>query len=193
MDIKAIYQKRNLSKPHPGHKIYPYLLRGVPIERANHVWSCDITYVPMMRGFMYLIAVIDWHTRFVLSWRLSNTLTTDFCVKAVAEAFDKYGQPEIFNTDQGAHGGNRCFTSDAFLGLLLDRKVRISMDGRGRALDNVFIERLWRTVKYEHIYLYAYEDGLTLHRGLDAYFHKYNHRRRHQNLQYKTPAMLYLP
>jgi putative transposase len=186
MDIQAIYQKPDLSKPHPSHTKYPYLLRGLQIDRPNHVWSCDITYIPMKKGFMYLIAVIDWYSRYVLSWELSNSMTADFCIRAVCEAFNKYGSPEIFNTDQGSQ-----FTSNAFLDALRVQPLRISMDGRGRALDNIFIERLWRTIKYEHIYLYSYEDGLTLHRGLRQYFEKYNTKRRHQSLEYKTPSMVY--
>lgn len=187
MDIHAIYQKPNLSAPAAGHEIYPYLLRGVFANRPNHIWSCDITYIPMARGFMYLFAVMDWYTRFVLAWSLSNTLSTDFCLQAVRSAFKHYGCPAVFNTDQGSQ-----FTSKVFLDMLREQPLQISMDGKGRAIDNVFIERLWRTVKYEHIYLHVYEDGKTLHKGLTDFFRKYNHQRRHQKLDYKTPAELYL-
>lgn len=157
MDIQAIYPKKNLSKPAPGHKIYPYLLRGLAIDRPNQVWSTDITYVRMLKGFMYLCVIMDWYSRYVLSWRLSNSLDAGFCVEALEEALSLGIRPEIFNSDQGSQ-----FTSDAFTGVLLNNGIRISMDGRGRALDNVFVERLWRTVKQEHIYLYEYEDGLGL-------------------------------
>lgn len=187
MGLEAVYPKPNLSKPAEGHQIYPYLLRGVPIESRNHVWSTDITYIPMATGFLYLCAIIDWHSRFVLSWRLSNTLLVDFCLDALQEALDRWGKPRIFNTDQGSQ-----FTSPRFLAPLKDAEVQISMDSKGRALDNIFVERLWRTVKYEHVYLHAYSDGLTLHRGLTKYFQGYNYQRKHQSLGYQTPAQWYI-
>jgi putative transposase len=187
LDIKTIYPKANLSKRDKAHKIYPYLLRNIPITKGKQVYSTDITYVPMAKGFMYLVAVIDWHSRFILSWRLSNTLTTDFCIEAVSEAFDKYGKPEFFNTDQGAQ-----FTANDFIELLKSAEVKISMDGKGRALDNVFIERFWRTIKREHIYLYVYENGRDLFNGLSQYFEFYNLRRKHQSLNDKTPNHIFL-
>ena len=185
MGIQAIYPRPNTSKRVSEHKIYPYLLRNVRIERVNQVWSSDITYVPLPSGFMYLVAVIDWHSRFVLSWQLSNTLETDFCVAALELAF-KYGQPDIFNTDQGAQ-----FTANAFTAPLLARNIRISMDGRGRALDNIFVERLWRSVKYEDIYIKKYDSVVALRGGLETYFHFYNYQRPHQSLAYDTPAERY--
>jgi putative transposase len=187
LDICTIYPKENLSKRNKAHKIYPYLLRNVPITEGKKVFSTDITYVPMAKGFMYLVAVIDWYSRFILSWRLSNTMTTDFCLEAVEEAFEKYGKPEFFNTDQGSQ-----FTSNDFINLLLKAEVKISMDGKGRALDNIFIERFWRTIKREHIYLYAYEDGLELYKGLSQYFNFYNNHRKHQALNYQTPSHVFL-
>jgi len=171
---------------HPGHKVYPYLLRNVEILRPNHVWSTDITYVPLEEGFMYLTAVIDWFSRHVLSWRLSNTLAETFCCEALDEALQNFGRPEIFNTDQGSQ-----FTSLAFTGRLLTQGIAISMDGRGRALDNVFIERLWRSVKYENIYLMCYASPLALERGLTDYFEFYNYERPHQSLDYQTPWAVY--
>lgn len=187
MGLEAVYPKPNLSKPTEGHQIYPYLLRGVSIEARNHVWSTDITYIPMAAGFLYLCAVIDWHSRFVLSWRLSNTLLVDFCLDALQEALERWGKPRIFNTDQGSQ-----FTSPRFLAPLKAAEIQISMDSKGRALDNIFVERLWRTVKYEHVYLHAYPDGLTLHRGLTKYFQLYNYQRKHQSLDYQTPAQWYI-
>lgn len=186
MGLEAVGPKSNLSKPQPGHTIYPYLLRGVQIDRVNQVWSTDITYVPMASGFMYLCAVIDWYSRFILSWRLSNTLLADFCVDALQEALTKWGKPEIFNTDQGSQ-----FTSHLFLSPLIDNEIKISMDGKGRALDNIFIERFWRTIKYEHIYLRAYSDGRELQEGLSNYFRFYNQDRKHQSLGYQTPSSWY--
>jgi putative transposase len=186
MGICAIYPKENLSKRNLAHKIYPYLLRNVPITHSKKVYSTDITYIPMAKGFMYLTAVIDWYSRYILSWRLSNTLTTEFCLEAVQEAFDKYGTPEIFNTDQGSQ-----YTSNDFIELLKNHEVRISMDGRGRALDNIFIERFWRSIKREHIYLYAYENGSDLYKGLSQYFDYYNNKRKHQALEYKTPNQIF--
>ncbi len=186
MGICAIYPKENLSKRNLAHKIYPYLLRNVPITHTRKVYSTDITYVPMEKGFMYLTAVIDWYSRYILAWRLSNTLTTDFCIEAVEEAFTKFGTPEIFNTDQGSQ-----YTSNDFIDLLKKSQVKISMDGKGRALDNIFIERFWRTIKREHIYLYAYENGANLYKGLSQYFDYYNNRRKHQSLKYKTPNQIF--
>lgn len=185
--IEAHYPKPNLSRPAAGHKVYPYLLRGVRIERINQVWSTDITYIPMRSGFLYLVAVMDWHSRFVLSWELSNTMETAFCLEAQQQAF-RFGQPEIWNSDQGAQ-----FTAAELLAPLQARGVSISMDGRGRALDNVFIERLWRSLKYELIYPGDFQNGTDLRAALESYFRFYNHERPHQSLAYKTPAALYLP
>ena len=181
MGLEAIYPKMNLSKRNQAHKIYPYLLSDLVITRAGQVWSTDITYVRMAKGFMYLVAVIDWYSRYVLSWRLSNTLETDFCVDALKEAL-LLGTPDIFNTDQGCQ-----FTSQDFTKVLQDRGIQISMDGRGRALDNVFVERLWRSVKYEDIYLKEYREVPELRTGLKSYFKFYNTVRPHQSLEYQTP------
>jgi len=191
MGLEAVGPKPNLSKPQPGHTIYPYLLRGVVIDRPNQVWSTDITYVPMAKGFLYLCAIIDWFSRFILSWRLSNTLLADFCVDALEESLTKWGQPEIFNTDQGSQ-----FTSHNFLKPLIGNEIKISMDSKGRALDNIFIEWFWPvrrcgTIKHEHLYLNAYADGGSLHQGLTNYFRFYNHDRKHQSLGYQTPAEWY--
>jgi putative transposase len=183
--IEALYPKPNLSRPAPGHEVYPYLLRNVAILRPNQVWSTDITYVPMQGGFLYLVAVMDWFSRFVLSWELSNTLETEFCL-AAQEAALRFGQPEIWNSDQGSQ-----FTSADFLAPLKQRGIAISMDGRGRALDNVFIERLWRSLKYELIYPGDFPSGADLIPALDRYFTFYNHRRPHQALAYRTPADLF--
>ncbi len=185
LGIEALYPKPQLSRPVSGHEIYPYLLRGVSIERPNPVWSTDITYIPMHGGFLYLVAVMDWFTRFVLSWELSNTMEAGFCLSALEAAF-RFGQPEIWNSDQGSQ-----FTSAEFLAPLKKRGVRISMDGRGRALDNVFIERLWRSLKYELIYPGDFPSGLELYPALDRYIHFYNHQRPHQALGYRTPADLF--
>jgi putative transposase len=185
LGIEALYPKPNLSRPAPGHQIYPYLLRGVSIERPNQVWSTDITYLPMRGGFLYLVAVMDWFSRFVLSWELSNTMDSTFCLSALDAAF-RFGQPEIWNSDQGSQ-----FTSADFLAPLKKRGITISMDGRGRALDNVFIERLWRSLKYELIYPGDFQSGLDLFPALDGYFNFYNHRRLHQALGYRTPAELF--
>lgn len=185
MGLEALFPGPSTSQPHPEHKVYPYLLRGLEITRPMQVWSTDITYVPMPRGFMYLTAVLDWYSRYVLAWQLSNTLDVSFCLEALERALAQ-GRPEIFNTDQGAQ-----FTSPKFTGRLGEAGVRISMDGRGRALDNVFVERLWRSVKYEDIYLKAYEDGQTLRTGLASYFRFYNHERFHQSLNYLTPAQVH--
>jgi putative transposase len=185
MGLEAIYPKPRLSTPGKGHKIYPYLLRGVQVERPDQVWSTDITYVPMISGFMYLAAVIDWYSRYVIAWRLSNTLDGSFCTEMLEEAL-RGGRPEVFNTDQGAQ-----FTATAFTGRLEAAGVAVSMDGRGRALDNVFVERLWRSVKYEDIYVRGYEAVPDLHRGLGRYFGFYNDERLHQSLGYRTPAAVY--
>ena len=186
MDIQTLYPKRNLSKRHPDHQVFPYLLRNVPITHVRQVYSTDITYVPMAKGFMYLTAVIDWHSRFILAWRLSNTLNTDFCLQVVQEAFEKYGTPDIFNTDQGCQ-----YTSKDFVNLIKDHKVKLSMDGKGRALDNVYIERAWRNTKQEHIYIYAHETGSDLHKGLSQYYNFYNYKRKHQSLNDKTPSEIF--
>jgi len=185
MGLKAIYRRPMTSKPAPGHQIYPYLLSGMKITRPNQVWAADITYIPMARGFLYLVAIIDWYSRYVLSWRLSNTLDAGFCVEALKEALKK-GRPDIFNTDQGAQ-----FTSETFIGFLEQHGVRISMDGRGSYNDNLFIERLWRSVKYEEAYLKAYQDGREARIGLGNYFRFYNTERPHQALGYRTPAEVY--
>ena len=182
MDIQAIYPRRSSSAPDKGHTRYPYLLRNLPITHVNQVWSADITYVPLLHGFMYLVAVIDWHSRYVLAWRLSNTLDGIFCLEALRQALSK-GRPKIFNTDQGAQ-----FTADAFTACLLTAGIQVSRDGRGRAIDNVFSERLWRSVKYENIYLQQYETARQLRDGLSEYFNFYNYERPHQSLSYRTPA-----
>ena len=186
MGVEAVYPKPNTSKPHPEHKIYPYLLRNLEINRPNQVWASDITYIPLRRGFMYLVAVMDWYSRKVLAWRLSNTLDADFCVSALEEAISLYGSPEIFNTDQGSQ-----FTSQTFTKTLEDSSIQISMDGRGRFQDNIFIERLWWTVKYQYLYLHAFNDGVELRRGLDDWFRFYNQDRFHQSLDDKTPDEVY--
>jgi putative transposase len=185
MGIEAIYPKRRTTWPAPGHQIYPYLLRNVAITRPDQVWSSDITYVPMRHGFLYLVAVMDWYSRYVLSWRLSNTLTGSFCIEALDEALGPR-QPEIFNSDQGSQ-----FTATAFTSRLETHGVAISMDGRGRAIDNVFIERLWRSVKYEDVYLKDYVDGWQAEASLAAYFRFYNNERIHQALGYRTPGEVY--
>jgi putative transposase len=185
MGLESVFPKRNLSKPHPDHPVYPYLLRGVEVTRTNQVWSMDITYVKLKRGFVYLAAVIDWHSRYVLSFKLSNTLTPDFCVEALNEAL-QYGTPEISNTDQGGQ-----FTSREFIGVLKKNNIQISMDGRGRAIDNIFVERLWRSVKYENVYLKGYETIPDAEKGLKEYFEFYNLNRKHQSLGYKTPWLVY--
>lgn len=182
MGLQAIYRVPKTSTPHPEHKIYPYLLRKVAITEANHVWCADITYIPMQKGFLYLVAVMDWATRHVLSWRLSNTMDADFCV----EAIDLYGPPKIFNTDQGSQ-----FTSGDFIEVLTDAKVDISMDGRGRYLDNIFIERLWRSLKYEAIYLHEMDDGFTARRVISDWIDFYNTIRPHSSLDGATPNEAY--
>jgi putative transposase len=186
MGIMALYQKPRLSVPHPDHKVYPYLLRGVEISRANHCWAADITYLPMARGFCYLVAIMDWASRRVMAWRLSNTLDASFCTEALEEAIMKYGTPEIFNTDQGSQ-----FTSEAFTEILDTHSIRISMDSRGRWMDNVFVERLWRSVKYEEVYLKSYSTLAEARRELAGYFEFYNERRRHQGLDDRTPDEVY--
>jgi putative transposase len=186
MGIEALYVKPRISLAHPAHVKYPYLLRGLEITRANHVWATDITYIPMAKGFCYLVAIMDWTSRMVLSWRLSNTLDSSFSVDALEEAISKYGCPEIFNTDQGSQ-----FTAEAFTDALRSRGIAISMDGKGRWMDNVFIERLWKSVKYEDIYLKGYASMAEVKKGLAAYFVFYNEKRWHQNFDRKTPAMVY--
>ena len=186
MCIEALYRRPNTSKPAPGHKIYPYLLGGLAVERPNQVWAMDITYIPMARGFVYLAAVIDWSTRRVLAWRLSTTMEVDFCLEAVEEALATYGRPEIFNTDQGSQ-----FTSAAFTGLLLANKIAISMDGRGSWRDNVFVERLWRSVKYEEVYLRAYDSVGDARASLGRYLAFYNAIRPHSSLDARTPDNAY--
>ena len=185
MGLKAIYRHPRTSEATPGHRIYPYLLEGMEITRPNQVWAADITYIPMARGFLYLVTIMDWYSRYVISWRLSNTLDADFCVEALEEAL-RGGRPDIFNTDQGSQ-----FTSEAFTELLKQHGVRISMDGKGRYRDNIFVERLWRTVKYEEVYLKAYQDGRDARNGLREYFRFYNNLRPHQALGYRTPAEVF--
>jgi putative transposase len=185
MGLEAIYPKPRLSQAGKGHRVFPYLLRGVTVARPDQVWSTDITYVPLATGFMYLAAILDWYSRYVIAWRLSNTLDGAFCLEMLEEALGG-GQPEIFNTDQGVQ-----FTAAAFTQRVQAAGVQMSMDGRGRCLDNVFVERLWRTVKYEDIYLYCYEGVAELQQGLQRYFRFYNEERLHQSLGYRTPATVY--
>jgi putative transposase len=182
MGLEAIYQKPNTSKGHPAHKVYPYLLRDLVIERPNQVWCADITYIPMARGFVYLVAVMDWFSRRVLAWRLSITLEADFCVDALQDALARHGKPEIFNTDQGVQ-----FTSADFVAVLESRSIRISMDGKGRFLDNIFIERLWRSLKYEEVFIKAYGSVSEARRGIGGWLSFYNEERPHQALGYRTP------
>lgn len=186
MGISAVYPRPRTSKPHPEHRVYPYLLRDLVIDHPNQVWCADVTYIPMRRGFMYLVAIMDWHSRRVLSYRLSNTLDADFCVEALREALLRYGAPAIFNSDQGAQ-----FTSQAFTAVLLEHGVRISMDGRGRYLDNIFIERLWWSLKYECVYLNEYADAHELFRGISGWFTFYNTKRGHSALGGHTPDDAY--
>ena len=186
MGLSPIYQRPRTSDPHPSHRIYPYLLRKLEIERPNHVWCADITYIPMRRGFLYLVAIMDWATRKVLAWKLSNTMDAGFCVDALKEALSRFGRPEIFNTDQGSQ-----FTGFDFTAVLRDAEIRISMDGRGRWMDNVFIERLWRSLKYECVYLNAFETGSELRAGLGRWITYYNTRRPHSGLAGQTPAEAY--
>ena len=185
MGLKAVYRRPKTSLLAPGHNIYPYLLSGLKITRPNQVWAADITYIPMARGFLYLVVIIDWYSRYVLSWKLSNTLDADFCVEALEDALKK-GKPEIFNTEQGSQ-----FTGEAFTGFLKQHGIRISMDGKGSYNDNLFIERLWRSVKYEEVYLKAYQDGREARIGLGNYFRFYNTERPHQTHGYRTPAEVY--
>jgi putative transposase len=184
MGLAAIYPRPRTSGPAPGHRIYPYLLRGLSIERVHQVWAADITYIPMARGFLYLVAVMDWVSRYVLAWRLSNVLEASFCIEALQAAL-RQGRPEIFNTDQGSQ-----FTDEGFTGVLRAHQIAISMDGRGRFADNIFVERLWRSVKYEEVYLKAYDSVAQARRGIGAYFEFYNHQRLHQALGYRTPRQV---
>ena len=186
MGLAAIYRRPRTSQPVPGHKVYHYLLCGVEINRVNQAWTADITYIPMAKGFLYVVAIMDWYSRYVLSWRVSNTLEADFCVDALEEALSK-GKPEVFNTDQGSQ-----FTSEAFTGLLEQHGVRVSMDGKGRYTDNLFIERLWRSLKYEEVYLKAYTGGRDARIGIGEYFRFYNTERPHQALEYQTPAEVFI-
>jgi len=186
MGWEALYPKKRTSRPDKAHRVFPYLLRGLTIDRPNQVWAADITYIPMCKGFLYLVAIVDWASRAVLAWRLSNTLEADFCVEALEEALTRYGRPEIFNTDQGAQ-----FTAESFLTVLEQHRIRISMDGKGRWRDNVFVERLWRSVKYEEVYLRAYETVVEARTSLANYFEFYNHERGHQSLNRRTPWQVY--
>ena len=186
MGIEAVYRRPNTSKPAPGHKIYPYLLRGIAVERPNQAWAMDITYVPMARGFVYLAAVVDWFSRRVLSWRVSITMEVEFCLEAVEEALATHGRPEIFNTDQGSQ-----FTSAAFTGMLLDNAIAISMDGKGAWRDNVFVERLWRSVKYEEVYLKAYDSVGEARASIGRYLDFFNRKRPHSSLDARTPDRAY--
>jgi putative transposase len=186
MGLESVAPKPNTSKPNQEHPVYPYLLRGLPISRPNQVWATDITYIPLARGSAYLVAIMDWHSRRVLSWRLSNTMNVSFCIEALQEALSRFGRPEIFNSDQGSQ-----FTSADFTAVLLGAGVKISMDGKGRCIDNVFVERLWRSLKYEDIYLKAYTNLVEARAGIGRYFHFYNTRRSHQALGHQTPAAFY--
>lgn len=185
MGLKAIYRRPRTSQPGTDNKIYPYLLKGLKITRPNQVWAADITYIPMQKGFLYLVVIMDWYSRYILAWRLSNTLESDFCVEALKEALQK-GQPEIFNTDQGSQ-----FSSQEFVAVLESRGIKVSMDGSGRYIDNLFIERLWRTLKYEEVYLKAYQDATVARAEITKYIRFYNAERPHQSLGYKTPAQEY--
>lgn len=186
MGLKAVFAGPNTSKPHPEDKIYPYLLRDMAINRVNQVWSADITYIRLSQGFAYLVVIMDWHSRYILSWRISNTLDNSFCIEALEEALNKYGNPEIFNSDQGSQ-----FTSEDFINVLSSRNISISMDGKGNVFDNIFVERLWRTVKYENVYLNNYQNIPETRNGLEKYFEFYNKERFHQALDYKTPWDIY--
>ena len=186
MGLEAIAPKPDTSRPAADHPVYPYLLRNLAISRINQVWASDITYIPLARGFAYLVAIMDWYSRRVLSWRLSNTLESTFCVEALQEAFEPFGVPEIFNTDQGSQ-----FTDKAFTSVLLGRGIKISMDGKGRCIDNIFVERLWRSLKYEEVYLNPYDNLIEARAGIGCYWRFYNDRRRHQSLGYQTPAGFY--
>jgi putative transposase len=186
MGLESMAPKPNTSRPAPEHPVYPYLLRGLDICRVNQVWATDITYIPLGRGFAYLVAVMDWYSRRVLSWRLSNTLDSGFCVEALQEALFRFGKPEIFNTDQGSQ-----FTAEPFTDVLLDRGIKISMDGKGRFIDNIFVERLWRSLKYEEVYLHVYDNLAEAREGIGRYFRFYNEQRFHTALGYQTPADFY--
>jgi len=186
MGLESTAPKPATSKPAPEHAIYPYLLRNLRVSRINQVWAADITYIPMARGLVFLVAILDWYSRRVLAWRLSNTLETSFCVEALHEALARYGGPEIFNTDQGSQ-----FTSEEFTSVLLDRGIKISMDGKGRFIDNIFVERLWRSLKYEEVYLYAYDTVKVARAGIARYFDFFNDERPHKALGYQTPASFY--
>ena len=187
LGIQALGPKPNTSKPAKGHKVYPYLLRNLEINRTNQVWAMDITYIPVQGGFLYLVAIIDLHSRYVLNWSLSNTMTSKWCRQTLEEAIKQFGKPEIVNTDQGSQ-----FTADEFTQYIVnDMEIRLSMDGKGRAIDNIFIERLWRSVKYEHVYLFPASDGLECYQGLKNYFKYYNDERRHQSLNDEVPLTIY--
>lgn len=186
MDLEAIVPKPNTSRKAKGHPVFPYLLRNMKVSRVNQVWAADITFIPLACGFAYLVAIMDWYSRRVLAWRLSNTMETEFCVAALEEALRRFGSPEIFNTDQGAQ-----FTATAFTSVLLEREIKVSMDGKGRCLDNVFVERLWRSLKYEEVYLYAYTSVMEARSGIGRYMAFYNNDRPHQSLGYQTPRMFY--
>ena len=186
LGLVAIYQRPNTSKPAAAHKVYPYLLGGIAIERVNQVWCSDVTYIPMAKGFLYLVVIMDWVSRAVLAWRLSNTLGAEFCVEALEQALTRYGRPEIFNTDQGSQ-----FTSDDFTGTLKRHGVMISMDGKGRCMDNIFVERLWRSLKYEEVYLNAYATVAEARTGIGTWLSFYNEERQHQSLGYRTPRQIY--
>lgn len=186
MGIEAIYSRPNTSQPNKAHQIYPYLLKDLSITKANQVWATDITYVPMKTGFMYLMAIIDLYSRYVLEWSVSNTMEAEWCTQVLQKALSQYGKPTLFNTDQGSQ-----FTANLFVSVLLSNGIQPSMDGKGRAIDNIFVERLWRSVKYEDIYLKAYEDGWQLEKGMSRYFHFYNRERLHQSLNYQTPQKVY--
>lgn len=185
MGWQTLYRKPNTSWKNKQHRVYPYLLKGLTIERSNQVWAIDITYIPMKNGFMYLFAIIDLHTRYVVNWSISNTMTATWCRQVVEEAIQEHGKPKIINSDQGSQ-----FTSEEYTALF-DDEMKISMDGKGRAIDNIFIERLWKSVKYECVYLHAFEDGVQLYEGLKEYFSFYNHERLHQSLNYQTPESVY--
>jgi putative transposase len=186
MGWQTLYRKPNTSWKNKAHYVYPYLLKNLEVTSKNQVWAIDITYVPMRKGFMYLCAIIDLNTRYVINWSLSNTMTAEWCKEVVQEAISIHGKPSIINSDQGSQ-----FTSDEYTSYLKEQEVQISMDGKGRAIDNIFIERLWKSVKYECIYLNVFDDGVKLYEGLQKYFHFYNHERLHQSLEYKTPAYIY--
>ncbi len=186
MSIEALYRRPKTTRRHPGHKVYPYLLRNLAVTRSNQAWAMDITYIPMARGFVYLAAVVDWYSRRVLSWKVSTTMDVYFCLEAVEEAMEHHGKPEIMNTDQGSQ-----FTSQAFTGLLKENGIQISMDGKGAWRDNVFVERLWRSLKYEEVYLHAYDTVSAAKAGLDRYFRFYNNRRPHSSLDRQTPDQFY--